>query len=260
MAAAATASTSAAELSLSVGQHTGTVWIDEVSLQEGIRPTVFRRDFENGTVLCNATTEPQTVSLGAAYRKIAGTQAPLVRIILDDTDPPTDQFEKIGGWAGMAAGYDEWGDTYHYSLTTTDPDGFIGKTIWRPDIPRGGEYSVYVWVAPHANCNDMVTYHVEHAEGITPAVIDPRVGEPTWVKLGTYPFGAGTGNSVALLNLTHSTWVVADAVKFESVARYNDGTTVAAVTLAGQDGIILLKRRDLPYKVHLPVIGRGGRQ
>jgi hypothetical protein len=253
----ATATVDTGVLSLGLGLYTGTVWIDEVSLQQGALPTVFRRDFENGIALCNATTEPQTISLGASYRKIAGMQAPLVRIILDDTDPSTDEFTKIGGWAGMAAGYDEWGDTYHYALTTTDP-WFISKTIWRPDIPRAGEYTVYVWVAPHANCNDMVTYEVEHAGGMTPAVIDPRVGEPTWVELGTYPFHAGTGNSVTLLNLTHSTWVVADAVKFESLARYNDGTTVAAVTLAGQDGIVLLKHLDLPYKVYLPLVGKNG--
>jgi hypothetical protein len=33
---------------------------------------------------------------------------------------------------------------------------------------------------------------------------------------------------------------VADAVKFESVQRYNDGKMVASVTLEGQDGIVLL--------------------
>jgi hypothetical protein len=253
----ATTSTGAAELSLAIGQYTGTVWLDEVRLQEGWLPAVYRRDFNHGVALCNATTEPQTVPLGGPYRRIAGTQAPLVKIIIDDTHPSTPEFNKEwGGWAGVLAEYDEWGDSYHYSVTTTNPDGFIGKAIWRPDIPRAGSYDVYVWVAPHANCNDLVTYEVQHAGGTTPAVIDPRVSEPAWVKLGTYPFDVGAGNSVTLLNLTHSTWVVADAVKFESVRRYNDGASVDSVTLQGQDGIILLNALDLPHKVYLPFVGK----
>jgi hypothetical protein len=254
----ATTSSSSAAVSVAMGHHPGTVWIDQVALQEGELATVFRRDFEYGVALCNATTEAQTVSLGGTYRKLSGAQAPLVQIILDDVDATTPTFEKIGGWAGVQAGDDEWGDTYHYSLGTINPDGFIGKAIWRPDIPRAGAYTAYVWVAPHAKCDAAITYEVAHAGGVAPAVIDPRVSEPMWVRLGTYPFAAGTGNRVTLLNLTDSTWVVADAVKFESVARYNDGAAVDSVTLAGQDGIILVNYRDLPIKMYLPLMGKRG--
>jgi hypothetical protein len=45
---------------------------------------------------------------------------------------------------------------------------------------------------------------------------------------------------VTLTNYSRSPWVVADAVKFESIRRYNDGSEVTSVTLEGQDGIVLL--------------------
>lgn len=47
----------------------GTVWIDDVSLREG-DTSVYRRDFDNGTVILNYTSTPQTVALGAPFRHL----------------------------------------------------------------------------------------------------------------------------------------------------------------------------------------------
>jgi hypothetical protein len=55
------------------GKDTGTVWLDDVRLQQG-SSSVWRRDFSGGVVLLNATTTDQVVQLGGNYRKIAGTQ------------------------------------------------------------------------------------------------------------------------------------------------------------------------------------------
>jgi len=68
---------SVAEFYFGLGQATGTVWIDDVRLQAGSRE-VWRRDYQNGTVLVNATGQPRLISLGKTYRKIKGTQAPAV--------------------------------------------------------------------------------------------------------------------------------------------------------------------------------------
>ena len=70
---------------------------------------------------------------------------------------------------------------------------------------------------------------------------------------GTYTFDVGTGNAVTLTNVSPSTWIVADAVKFESVTRYNNGECAKSITLAGQDGIILLNE---PLKTYLPLTRR----
>jgi hypothetical protein len=257
---AATATTNDANLAFDVGLFSGTVWIDEVNLQQDTLPTVFRRDFENGIVLCNATTRQQTIPLNGDYRKIVGTQAPLVKMIVDDTEESTGTFIKNGGWAGHTAGYDEWGDTYHHALTTIDPNAPKSSVTWRTRIPLADQYTVYAWLAPHTNCNDTVTYTIQYAGGTASVAINPDVSEPTWANLGTFPFAVGMSNAITLTNLTHSTWVVADAIKYESVTRYNNGAQVTSVTLEGQDGIILLNGppMTLPIKLYLPLIKKRG--
>jgi hypothetical protein len=67
----------AAQLKFLLGKSAGTVWIDDVKLQAGDR-NVYRRDFEGGVALVNATESAVTVDLGGTFRKIKGTQAPLV--------------------------------------------------------------------------------------------------------------------------------------------------------------------------------------
>ena len=66
--------TLAPSLRFALGSATGTVWFDDVKLQAGARSEVWRRDFENGISLVNATATPVTVDLGGTFRKIDGTQ------------------------------------------------------------------------------------------------------------------------------------------------------------------------------------------
>jgi hypothetical protein len=239
-----------AVLSLGVGSGApGEVWIDQVSLQEGVLPGVFRRDFENGIVLCNGTQVQQTVPLGGTYRKLDGKQAPLVKILVDDSQASSPEFAKIGGWGVVDAGDDDWGETYNYAHTTTDPDGFQSKIVWRPSISHAGVYTVSAWIAPHENCTDTVTYTIRHAGGISSVVVNQVVLEPTWANLGAYPFTAGADNCVTLTNYTRANRVVADVVKFESLARYNDGTEISVVTLDGYDGIVLLDQERVALDV-----------
>lgn len=249
----ATVDSGDAVLSLAVGARQGVVWIDEVRLQQGILPEVFRRDFEHGTVLCNATRAQQVIPLQRIYRKLAGTQAPLTKILIDDSVESTAAFVKIEGWAGHSAGDDDWGWTYHHALTTQDPSGVLSAVVYRPSIAYADQYTVSAWIAPHSAYTDVVTYTVQHADGTSQVPVYPVVSEPKWLDLGTYFFEVGTAGCVTLTNLSRSTWVVADAVKFESVARYNDGSEVSSVTLEGQDGIILLRS---PPRIHLPLVTR----
>ena len=62
-----------AQLYFGVGQQTGTVWLKDVTLARG-GLAVWRRDFEGGVVLLNATGQAQTIDLGGEYVKIDGTQ------------------------------------------------------------------------------------------------------------------------------------------------------------------------------------------
>lgn len=69
------ASSSTGYLVFTLGQSTGDIWIDDVHVQAGAS-SMFRRDFDNGIVLLNATDTPQTFQLEKPYRKILGTVNP----------------------------------------------------------------------------------------------------------------------------------------------------------------------------------------
>ncbi len=75
MTAQATGSDSQAVLDFGLGQALGAVWLDDVQLRQG-SPDVWRRDYDGGTVLVNATTVTHTVTLDRTYRKIDGGQDP----------------------------------------------------------------------------------------------------------------------------------------------------------------------------------------
>jgi hypothetical protein len=67
----------AAELLFSMGGEVGTIWLGDVKLQAGDR-NVYRRDYEGGVVLVNATGAAATSSLDGVFRKIRGTQDSLL--------------------------------------------------------------------------------------------------------------------------------------------------------------------------------------
>lgn len=57
---------------IDLGREDTPFWIDEMYVFEG-DPNVFRRDFEKGIVVVNATAQARTVNLGATYQRIRGT-------------------------------------------------------------------------------------------------------------------------------------------------------------------------------------------
>lgn len=81
-----------ARLQFGLGQAVGTVWLDDIRLQSG-SAEVWRRDYTGGVALVNASNSPQTLDLGGAFRRIAGTQVPAVNdgsLVTQVTLPPQD--------------------------------------------------------------------------------------------------------------------------------------------------------------------------
>lgn len=66
---------SAAGMRFELGQAQGEYWFDDVKVQNVVT-SVWRRDFERGTVLLNPAATPQTIDLEKPYRKISGTVNP----------------------------------------------------------------------------------------------------------------------------------------------------------------------------------------
>ncbi|HEX5786627.1 MAG TPA: SdrD B-like domain-containing protein, partial [Woeseiaceae bacterium] len=60
-----------------VGGEDTELWFDSVYLFRG-DANVFRREFENGIAIANATGQSRTIDVGAGFRRISGTQDPNV--------------------------------------------------------------------------------------------------------------------------------------------------------------------------------------
>jgi hypothetical protein len=82
-----------------LGQEAGSVWLDDVHFQRGTT-TIYRRDFQNGIVLVNPSTESWvTVPLERDYKRILGVSDPLVNdgsVVRNPEIAPQDALFLIG--------------------------------------------------------------------------------------------------------------------------------------------------------------------
>ena len=114
-------------LSIGVGMEPGPVWVDSVYAFRGVDANVFKREFQRGLAIANATPKPRTVVVGPGYRRIAGTQDPAVnngQAVTQVTIPPYDGLVliKTGATGGGTGGGGTGG---------TGGAGVIGDRIWR---------------------------------------------------------------------------------------------------------------------------------
>ena len=88
----------AVQLQFYVGLLQGDLWLDDVHLQAGAS-SIFRRDFQNGTVLVNPATSTMTVPLGRPFRRILGFRDTAVNdgaTVTQVSVPPSDALFLIG--------------------------------------------------------------------------------------------------------------------------------------------------------------------
>jgi hypothetical protein len=241
----ATVTASDGQLSFAVGDGIGELWLDDVQFQAGALG-VWARPFENGLAVINTTKEVQTAPLPAVYCKLDGSQAPLFQARVDD-----DIAGVSAGWSQQVANRQQFGATVH---VTTAGNG--ATATYTPTLAYSGTYEVLAWVAPTTTQSSAVSVTIRYTQGETVTLLDETAGEVGWHSLGTYTFDAGEMGS-AVLAATGDGTAVADAFKWVSTARYNDGSQVSQVTLQPQDGIVLLSTcYELPHGVYLPLVMR----
>ncbi len=151
--------------------------------------------------------------------------------IIADNDPGIDS----GGSYSETAGDMQWRDAgtgfahLHEFYTSENPftegtarsvqtttGGAESRAVWSADIPRTGDYAVYVSYKTVKNSTDDARYTVRHAGGETEFVVNQTMGGGTWVYLGTFRFDAGLNDeAVSLSNASarKGRTVTADAVK-----------------------------------------------
>jgi len=233
------------ELDFMAGEGLGALWLDDVQFQAGTLG-VWVRSFENGLVVINTTEEVQTVALPGVYCKLNGSQAPLFQARVDD-----DEAQVSAAWTERAANASQFGATVHVTSAANE-----ATATYTPTLAYSGTYEVLAWVVPTTTQSSAVSVTLRHAQGKAMVLLDETVGAVGWHSLGTYTFGAGGGGSAVLAATGHGT-VVADAFKWVSTARYNDGSQVSQITLQPQDGSVLLSScYKLDRRCYLPLVMR----
>ena len=106
-----------------------------------------------------------------------------------------------------------------YMEVPTISKGKPSVAAWYADIPKQGDYAVYVSYKTLPNSTTDAHYTVNYSGGSREFTVNQKMGGGTWIYLGTFPFKAGASDEepvVALTNLTNkgaNTVVTADAIK-----------------------------------------------
>ena len=237
----ATETASDARLQFFVGQTNGTVWVDDVHLNQH-PPDIYRRDFNHGTVLLNATRQVQNLSVGSGFHRLTGTQAPMYEWIMDDSDPA---FSTIGSWTNVDydSGYEtvlgpyyhSWAGSSHLELAAG------GEADWQLSIPADDTYTISTWwpAAPQAsNWTSQATFQVVSAGAVVAATnLDETTAGDQWHTIAAVALSA---TNPVYVRLTSSQGIcLADALHVYSASRYNNGQPAATVRLQPMDGILL---------------------
>ncbi|HKZ80691.1 MAG TPA: carbohydrate binding domain-containing protein [Pyrinomonadaceae bacterium] len=252
---AANESADDARIQFLVGETSGTVWLDDVSMV--VRsPDVYQRKFTNGMVLLNGSQEPHEITIGPGYRRVQGQQAPRYEMILDDGEAA---FSTSGAWTSVKYDSGELqatGPFYHcWKETCRERSGSQGEARWDLEIQAADTYTITAWwpAAPQANTwNQNVTYEVVVGEQVVASeTFDQRSGGDEWHFVAEVPLSPDKIN-VVRMHCQGEAPCLADALHLRSQARYNDGSSVVKVTLQPLDGIVLARLKG--PDVYLPLI------
>ena len=104
-----------------------------------------------------------------------------------------------------------------FRMTETIKKGKESTAEWIPDIPKSGQYAIYVSYQTLPNSTDEALYTVYHKGGSTQFKVNQQMGGGTWIYLGTFSFDAGRHNcyKVVLSNRSSKAGriITADGVK-----------------------------------------------
>ncbi len=197
--------------------------------------SVKRRDYQNGLAVVNSAKQRVVLDLNKTYQKINGPQSPLEKLFVDDGDA---QFTgSYSVWMNREATVSEFGNSYREA--SANGDGTL-KAVWRFTPYFAGDMNIYAWINPKSSYATNATYTILQDSQTYTNSINQTTGSLGWKLIGTYNFLSSKEVRVELANKGTGTYVLADAIKLESIKRYNDGSFVNKIILDAQDGIVLL--------------------
>lgn len=179
--------------------------------------------------------------------------------VLADNDAVGEQYREENGDAGWSGGDVGFAHRQHVYLTGENPflhgttrhvrsitTGAESRAVWRVDIPRRGEYALYVSYDATPESADDALYTVRHLGGESRFAVNQTMGGGTWVYLGRFLFDAGMQEAVTLSNRSRRAGriVSADAVKIGG--GYGNVARAVADTLARPGGLYRAETSGYP--------------
>lgn len=120
-----------------------------------------------------------------------------------------------------------------YLQCKANRQGRSSKVVWKPSVPRTGDYAVYVSYKTLPNSVRDAHYTIYHDGGQTRVNVNQQMGGGTWIYVGTFRFVKGINDQgrIELSNVSDNKdgVVTADALKIGggmgNVGRYTDRMT-----------------------------------
>ena len=173
---------------------------------------------------------PYLQNAGALVFSARETDRNETMVIVDDADgsdfPESGTYEEGGTWAETTSGKG-FGRTdfpieiennvmengkYRYATAGTG-----SWAAWTPNIPKDGNYHVYVSYKTFTDRAPDAVYTVTHAGGETEVTVNQKHHGSTWVDLGQFYFKKGMSGSVTLNkndDAESGKIIIADAIRF----------------------------------------------
>src|SRR3989304_3425604 len=160
----------------------------------------------------------------ALISRVAIKSLPSNAVIVDDLDAGFAKFGSMNYWYPYTVTQDTWAG--HMWWTYRAQSVRSNYATWTPAL-NPGLYDVYAFIAAYNTNTTNARYQIVHQGSTTIYTVNQSNYFAEWVKIGTYYFGNGAGNSVQLEDLTYET----------------------ALTRVGFDAIAFV-----PNKVYLPLV------
>lgn len=125
-------------------------------------------------------------------------------------NPETNNVTFSGGWPLTTNSITKFRDDLRHD---NNQKGTAKVAAFVLDLPADGLYALFEWHGKYGVQSTAVPYEISHTEGTETVMVNQRVDDGKWNKVGEYRFASGRNSIVRILNKGTQGYVVADAIK-----------------------------------------------
>jgi hypothetical protein len=129
-------------------------------------------------------------------------------------DNASSGFRASANWGVSTFSSQRYGADYRYATPVAASDA----AYYSASLPSSGNYKIETWYPANTGYNAATPYVVFSSSGTTTVNVNQQTGGGAWRNVGTFAFGAGAQDVVAVSRWTTGTnYVIADAIRVTRV-------------------------------------------